>query len=127
MPLAQAVAKEGTTSSSSLEGEIDRFQFEEVAIVISETEEEVDEYLCVQAPASIITYVGDSLRQKQVQASCESSSSSASCWPRAKTQPWSEEEETHWGSWGRWDGPFQRKQTAQTNIGTKEQEVQLYW
>ena len=79
MPLAQAVAKEGTTSSSSLEGEIDRFQFEEVAIVISETEEEVDEYLCVQAPASIITYVGDSSRQKQVQASCESSSSSASC------------------------------------------------
>ena len=79
MPLAQAVAKEGTTSSSSLEGEIDRFRFEEVAIVISETEEEVDEYLCVQAPASIITYVGDSSRQKQVQASCESSSSSASC------------------------------------------------
>ena len=76
MPLAQAVAKEGTTSSSSLEGEIDRFQFEEVAIVISETEEEADEYLCVQTPAPIITYVGDSSRQKQVQASCESSSSS---------------------------------------------------
>ena len=79
MPLGQAIVKEGTASSSSLEGEIDRFQFEEVAIVISETEEEVDEYLCVQAPASIITYVGDSSRQKQVQASCESSSSSASC------------------------------------------------
>ena len=63
----------------SLEGEIDRFRFEEVAIVISEIEEEVDEYLCVQAPASIITYMGDSSRQKQVQASCESSSSSASC------------------------------------------------
>ena len=78
MPLAQAVAKEGTASSSSLEGEIDRFRFEEVVIVISETEEEADKYLCVQTPAPITTYVGDSSRQKQVQASCESSSSSSS-------------------------------------------------
>ena len=60
MPLAQAVAEEGTASSSSLEEEIDRFRFEEEAIVISEAEEEMDEYSCIQTPAPIITYVGDS-------------------------------------------------------------------
>ena len=60
MPLAQAVAEEGAASSSSLEEEIDKFRFEEKAIVISEAEEEADEYSCVQTPASIITYVGDS-------------------------------------------------------------------
>ena len=60
VPIAQAVAKEGAASSSSLEEEIDRFQFEEEVIVISEAEEEADEYLCVQTPAPIITYVGDS-------------------------------------------------------------------
>ena len=65
MPLEQAVAKEGTASSSSLEEEIDKFQFKEEetqveAIVISEAEEETDEYSCVQTPAPIITYVKDS-------------------------------------------------------------------
>ena len=60
VPLAQAVAEEGAVSSSSLEVEIDRFRFEEEAIVISEAEEEADEYSCVQTPAPIITYVGDS-------------------------------------------------------------------
>ena len=64
MPLGQAVAKEGTASSSSLEEEIDKFQSEEEemrveAIVISEVEEETDEYLCIQTPAPIITYVED--------------------------------------------------------------------
>ena len=53
-------------SSSSLEEEIDKFQFEEEetqgveAIVISEAEEETDEYSCIQTPAPIITYVEDS-------------------------------------------------------------------
>ena len=47
VPLGQAIVKEGTASSSSLEEEIDRFRFEEEAIVISEAEEEVDEYSCV--------------------------------------------------------------------------------
>ena len=47
VPLAQAVTEEGTTSSSSLEEEIDRFRFEEEAIVISEAEEEANEYSCV--------------------------------------------------------------------------------
>ena len=65
VPFGQAVAEEGTTSSSSLEKEIDKFQFEEEetrveAIVISEVEEETDEYLCIQTPALIVTYVEDS-------------------------------------------------------------------
>ena len=51
MPLGQAIVEEGTASSSSLEEEIDRFQFEEEAIVISKAEEEVDEYSCVQTSA----------------------------------------------------------------------------
>ena len=48
MPLAQAIAEEGAASSSSLEEEIDKFRFEEEAIVISKAEEEADEYSCVQ-------------------------------------------------------------------------------
>ena len=66
VPLGQAVAKEGIAFSSSLEEEIDKFQFEEEetqgveAIVISEAEEEIDEYSCIQTPAPIITYVEDS-------------------------------------------------------------------
>ena len=60
VPLGQAVVEEGTASSSSLEEEIDRLRFEEEAILISEAEEEADEYSCVQTPALIITYVGDS-------------------------------------------------------------------
>ena len=59
VPLAQAVAEEGAASSSSLEEEIDKFQFEEEAIVLLKAKEEADEYLCVQTPAPIITYMGD--------------------------------------------------------------------
>ena len=68
MPLGQVVVKEGVASSSSLEEEIDRFQFEEEAIVISEAEEEADEYSCVQTPAQIITYVGDSSDEEEEMA-----------------------------------------------------------
>ena len=66
VPLGQAVAEEGIASSSSLEEEIDKFQFEEEetqgvkAIVISEAEEETDEYSCIQTLAPIISYVEDS-------------------------------------------------------------------
>ena len=65
MPLGQAVAEKGTASSSSLEEEIDKFQFEEEetqveVIVISEAKEETDEYSCVQTPTPIVTYVKDS-------------------------------------------------------------------
>ena len=47
VPLGQVIVEEGTASSSSLEEEIDKFQFEEEAIVISEAEEEADEYSCI--------------------------------------------------------------------------------
>ena len=57
VPFGQAVAEEGIASSSSLEEEIDKFRFEEEAIVISEAEEEVNEYSCVQTPTLIVTYV----------------------------------------------------------------------
>ena len=60
MPLGQPVIKEGAASSSSLKEEIDKFRFEEEAIIISEVEEETDEYSCVQTLAFIITYVEDS-------------------------------------------------------------------
>ena len=60
VPFGQAVAEEGIASSSSLEEEIDKFRFEEEAIVISEAEEEIDEYSCVQTPAPIVTYMEDS-------------------------------------------------------------------
>ena len=65
VPLGQAIAEEGIVSSSSLEEEIDKFQFEEEetrveAIVISEAEKETDEYSCIQTPAQIVTYVEDS-------------------------------------------------------------------
>ena len=68
VPLGQAIVEEGATSSSSLEEEIDRFQFEEKAIVISEAEEEADEYSCVQTPAQIVTYVGDSSDKEEEMA-----------------------------------------------------------
>ena len=55
-------------SFSSLEEEIDRFRFEEEAIVISEAEEGADEYSCVQTPAQIITYIGDSSDEEETMA-----------------------------------------------------------
>ena len=60
VPIGQAVVEEGAASSSSLDKEIDKFRFEEEAIVISEAEEEADEYSCIQTPALIITYLEDS-------------------------------------------------------------------
>ena len=69
MPLGQVVAEEGAASSSSLEEEIDKFRFEEEAIVISEAEEKTDEYSCVQTPAPIITYVEDSSDNEKEMAS----------------------------------------------------------
>ena len=47
VPLREAIIREGTASSSSLEQEIDRFQFEEETILVSEAEEEVNEHSCV--------------------------------------------------------------------------------
>ena len=68
VPLGQAIVEEGAASSSSLEEEIDRFQFEEEAIVISEAEEGTDEYSCIQTPAQIITYIGDSSDEEEAMA-----------------------------------------------------------
>ena len=68
MPLGQAIVEEGAASSSSLGEEIDKFQFEEEAIVISEAEEEADEYSCVQIPAQIVTYVSDSSDEEEEMA-----------------------------------------------------------
>ena len=65
MPFGQAVAEEGATSSSSLEEEIEKFRFEKETIVISEAEEETDEYSCIQTLAPIITYVEDSLDNEE--------------------------------------------------------------
>ena len=69
VPLGQAIVEEGVASSSSLEEEINKFQFEEEAIVISEAEEEVDKYSCVQTPAQIVTYIGDSSNEEEEMAS----------------------------------------------------------
>ena len=66
VPLGVVVAEERVAYSSSLEEEIDKFQFEEEetqgaeAIFITEAKEETDEYSCVQAPAPVITYMEDS-------------------------------------------------------------------
>ena len=68
VPLEQAIVEEGAASSSSLEKEIDRFQFEEEAIVISKVEEKADEYSCVQTPAQIVTYVSDSSNEEEEMA-----------------------------------------------------------
>ena len=65
VPLGQAIVKEEAAPSSSLKEEIDKFQFEEEAIVISEAEEEADKYSCVQTLAQIVTYVGDSSDEEE--------------------------------------------------------------
>ena len=68
VPLGQAIVEEGDASSSSLEEEIDRFQFEDEAIVILEVEERADEYSCVQAPAPIVTYIDDTSDKEEAMA-----------------------------------------------------------
>ena len=52
VPLGQTIAQEGIASSSSLNEEIDKFQFEEEtqgveAIIILEAKEETNEYSCI--------------------------------------------------------------------------------
>ena len=66
VPFEVAAAEERVASSSSLDEEIDKFQFEEEeiqgveTIFISEVAEETDRYSCVQTLAPVITYVEDS-------------------------------------------------------------------
>ena len=65
VPLGEAIIGEGTTSSSSLEHEIDRFKFEEEeTILISEAEEGADEHSCMQTS----TQLADTLDDKEAMA-----------------------------------------------------------
>ena len=66
VPLGEAIFREGTASSSSLEQEIDRFQFEEETILVSEAEEGVDEHSCVQTPAQVVTYIADTSDEEEM-------------------------------------------------------------
>ena len=81
VPHGVAVAEERTASSSSLEEEIDKFQFQDEepqgveAIFISEVEEETDEYSCVQAPTPLITYMEDSSDSKVEEMALKSNQS----------------------------------------------------
>ena len=68
VPLGEAIIREGTASSSSLEQEIDRFQFEEETIYISESEEGADEHSCVQTPAQVVTYIADTSDEEETMA-----------------------------------------------------------
>ena len=68
VPLGQAIIGEEAASSSSIEEKIDRFQFEEEAIVISEAKEGANEYLYIQTPTQTITYIGDSSDEEEAMA-----------------------------------------------------------
>ena len=68
VPLGEAIIGEGTASSSSLEQEIDRFQFEEETILISEAKEGADEHSCVQTPAQMVTYIADTSNEEETMA-----------------------------------------------------------
>ena len=68
VPLGQAIIGEGAASSSSLEHEIDRFKFEEEAILISKAEERADEHSCVQTSTQVVTYIGDTSDEEEAMA-----------------------------------------------------------
>ena len=63
--LGEAILREETTSSSSLELEIDKFRFEEETVLISEAEERADEQSCVHPPTQVITYIADSTDEEE--------------------------------------------------------------
>ena len=69
VPLGEAIIREGTASSSSLEQEIDRFKFEEEeTILILEAEEGADEHSCVQTPTQVVTFIADTSDEKEAMA-----------------------------------------------------------
>ena len=86
VPLGQAIAEEGIASSSSLEKEIDKFQFEEEetqgveTIIISEAEKKTDEFSCIQTPAPIVTYMEDSSNNEAEEMASKSGKSWESLW-----------------------------------------------
>ena len=57
--LGEAILREETASSSSLELEIDKFKFEEETVHISKAEEGADEQSSVHPPAQVVTYIDD--------------------------------------------------------------------
>ena len=68
VPLGEAIIGKGVGSSSSLEHEIDRFKFEEEAILILEAEEGADKHSCVQTSAQVVTYIGDTSDEEEAMA-----------------------------------------------------------
>ena len=68
VPFGEAIFREGTASSSSLEQEIDRFKFEEETILVLEAEERADEHSCVQTPAQVVTYIADTSNEEEEMA-----------------------------------------------------------
>ena len=68
VPLGEAILREGTTSFSSLEQEIDRFKFEEETILVSEAEERADEHSCVQTPAQVVMYIANTSDEEEEMA-----------------------------------------------------------
>ena len=68
VPLGEAIIREDTASSSSFEQEIDRFQFEEETVLVSEAEEGADEHSCVQTPAQVVTYIADTSDEEETMA-----------------------------------------------------------
>ena len=65
VPLGEAIIREDTASSSSFEQEIDRFQFEEETVLVSEAEEGANEHSCVQTPAQVVTYIADTSDEEE--------------------------------------------------------------
>ena len=65
VPLEEAILREGTVSSSSLEQEIDKFRFEEETVLVSEAEEGADEHSCVQTPTQMVTYIADTTDEEE--------------------------------------------------------------
>ena len=68
VPLGEAILRKGTASSSSLEQEIDKFRFEEEAILVSEAEEREDEQSCVQTPAQGVSYIANTSNEEEEMA-----------------------------------------------------------
>ena len=68
VPLGEAILREGTASSSSLEQEIDGFKFEEETILVLEAEERADEHSCVQTPTRVVTYIADTSDEEEEMA-----------------------------------------------------------
>ena len=68
VPLGEAIFREGTASSSSLEQEIDKFKFEEETVLVSKDEERADEHSCVQTLAQVVTYIADTSDEEEEMA-----------------------------------------------------------